>query len=167
MAKNALLGNFHPLIILPLRWLNSSLNTQISISSLSTVVALSFTFLFPFQIFFRSTWQTVFLPKFKDICSIPSLCILSCQSFLQQPRARSSILLPLLLPSLSEDIPFVFRVEILKSSSAHSIWVVYFAIKKPPSPLWTWSRKLPLLCVRCHTWNLSSSLQHFKKKYAC
>lgn len=74
---------------------------------------------------------------------------------------------PSFLPSLSEDIPFVFRVEILKSSSAHSIWVVYFAIKKPPSPLWTWSRKLPLLCVRCHTWNLSSSLQHFKKKYAC
>lgn len=38
-----------------LRLLGSSLNTQISISSLSTVVALSFTFLFPSQISFRLT----------------------------------------------------------------------------------------------------------------
>lgn len=141
-----------------LRWLNS-LNIQISISPLKHSSCLKFHFPISILNLLQVNSANSVLAKVQRYLHYSNPVHLRCQSFLWQYRTRSSILLPPSFLPYQKIFQLFFGVEILKSLK---IWVVYFAIKKTPSPFWTWSRKLPLHCVKSYTWYLSS-LHHFKK----
>lgn len=136
MVKYAFVGNFHPLIISPLLR-NSKFFFKYPDFHFISKHSSCLKFHFPISILdlLQVNLPNSVLAKVQRYLhySIPVYFELLIFSVIVQNQLFYSA--THLVPSISEDIPIVIRVEILKSSSAHSIWVIYFAIKKTLSSL--------------------------------
>lgn len=129
MVKYAFVGNFHPLIISPLLH-NSKFFFKYPDFHFISKHSSCLKFHFPISILdLQVNLPNSVLAKVQRYLhySIPVYFELLIFSVIVQNQlfySATHLVPSITLSSISEDIPIVIRVEILKSSSAHSIWVI-------------------------------------------